>query len=604
MSITKLRETDSTRIRNEILEAGRVIVGSTDLSPNNKAFHDARYKLYEIAAANADDTLIRILYEDPDIRNATAQIFPVSCEAGVFEECAIAAKLLSESNLTFGKVYRSYYGEIYETLMLDELAWLSREGGVSIASQRVAYVGGGAMPIPAMLLAQRMGCRVTIIDPHEESCRLARELIARSGLDHLVDVTVSGGELADYSEYTMVWMANWIPHKGPIFQQIGNYTNIRYVIVRSAAKDSLSFIINDNLEAAPEGCDNLQVAHVTGKRACVSLTSTILSSTLRHVDLEEIQKPVTRRIVDSMTDLIGNTPMLRLDPAKTGLKNIELYAKLEHLNPFGSIKDRTAHGMISPHIKDISNKNMKVLEMSSGNAARGLQAIASMNGTQLETIAGRIRIPEMRAILQLQGASLVPLPADLDVHDAYAALKSVDNRASTESKEYFYTDQYRNPANDGTHYGTTGREILEDLGTVDYVVGSVGTAGSTVGISRYLKEANENLGIVGVISDNDDYIPGIRHVGEVFDVGPFDENYYDELVGINAQDAIDGVVALIRDYGVMAGPSSGAAYSAALKYLRKIDATLTEKKNAVFVVCDRVELYLSYIAERRPDLFK
>lgn len=603
MEALKLRDTDAARVREEILAAGRVIMSSTDRSPENRAFHDARYKLYELAAANADESLIRVLQADPEITGMTSAVFPLSCEAGIFEECAIAAKLLTEDNLTFGKIYRSYYGEVYESLMLDELAWLNGLGAIDMPSQRVAYIGGGAMPIPAMLLAQRMGCRVTIIDPHTESCRLAAGLIQRTGLSHLVDVQCLGGQEVDYGDYTLVWMANWIADKEPIFCRIQEYPQVRYVMARSAAQGSLSFIINHVVD--PRSCCGKDFAalHVTERRACVSLVSVILGNPAHKVE-EYVAPARSRRVVDNMTDLIGNTPMLRLDPAKTGLKNIELYAKLEHMNPFGSIKDRTAMGMLGPHIKGVAAKGMNILEMSSGNAARGLQAIASMHGATLETISGRIRIPEMRKVLQLQGAKLTPLPADLDPADAYAALKMVDGKASGGTDQYFYTDQYRNPANDGTHYGTTGKEILEDIGPVDYVVGSVGTAGSTVGISRQLREANPALEIVGVVSDHHDFIPGIRHKGEIFDVGPFDEKYYNELVDVNAMDAIDGVVSLVRDYGVMAGPSSGAAYAAALKHLRAVDATLSSPRKAVFVVCDRVELYLSYIAERRPDLFQ
>jgi cysteine synthase len=603
MEALKLRDTDAARVREEILSAGRVIITSRDRSPSNRAFHDARYKLYELAAANADDGLIRALQSDPEIKGITSAVFPVSCEAGIFEECEIAGKLLAEDNLTFGKIYRSYYGEIYESLMLDELAWLGRDGGVDMPSQRVAYIGGGAMPIPAMLLAQRMGCKVTIIDPHEESCRLAEGLVRRTGLSHLVDVRRGGGETADYSGFTLVWMANWIVGKEAIFCRIHEFPDVRYICARSAASGSLSFIINDEVDVLTCPHTDFEVRHVTARRACVSLVSVIFANPV-HASNDEHKAPArSRRVVDNMTDLIGGTPMLRLDPAKTGLKNIELYAKLEHMNPFGSIKDRTAMGMLGPHIKGVAEKGMQILEMSSGNAARGLQAIASMHGATLETISGRIRIPEMRQVLQLQGAKLTPLPADLDPADAYAALKMVDGKASHNGDRYFYTDQYRNPANDGTHYGTTGKEILEDIGPVDYIVGSVGTAGSTVGISRQLREANPELEIVGVVSDHHDFIPGIRHKGEIFDVGPFDEKYYKELVDVNAMDAIEGVVSLIRDYGVMAGPSSGAAYMAALKYLREADAKLSAPRKAVFVVCDRVELYLSYIAERRPDLF-
>jgi cysteine synthase B len=244
-----------------------------------------------------------------------------------------------------------------------------------------------------------------------------------------------------------------------------------------------------------------------------------------------------------------------------------------------------------------------VLELSSGNAARALQAIAGMHGTKLETVSGRIKVDEMRKILKLQGATVTPIDHLVDLNDAYAALDLVDAKAADQKDRYFYTDQYRNPANDGTHYAATGREIVRDIGPVDYMIGSVGTAGSTVGISRQLKQANDRLKTVGVVSEPDDFIPGIRHRGEIFDVGAFREDYYEALMGVSAQDAIAGLLELARAYGVMCGPSSGAAYMAALRYLKEQDGKATAPQKAVFVVCDRVELYLSYIEARRPDIF-
>lgn len=316
-----------------------------------------------------------------------------------------------------------------------------------------------------------------------------------------------------------------------------------------------------------------------------------------------VDRTLTRKVVDCMSELIGNTPMLRLDPKKTGLKNIELYAKLDHLNPFGSIKDRTAKGMLSPHLETIKQNGQSILELSSGNAARGLQAIASIHGIQLETVSNRIRVEEMRDMLSLQGAKISPMPEGVDSSDAYAALHAVDDIARDQSQAYFYTNQYRNPNNDGTHYATTGQEILDDLGHVDYFIGSIGTAGSSVGISSKLKEGNPELDITGVISEKDDYVPGIRHKDEIFNVGPYKENLYHRLVDIDVQEAIDGILGLVRDYGVMAGPSSGATYMAALKYLRSIDDLQTAPKTATFIVCDRVEMYFSWIKARRPEIF-
>lgn len=318
----------------------------------------------------------------------------------------------------------------------------------------------------------------------------------------------------------------------------------------------------------------------------------------------DVQNEPVRRIVGHMADLIGNTPLLRMDPVKTGLKNIELYAKLEHLNPFGSIKDRTAQGMIGPYLEDISKDGREILELSSGNAARGLQALASIAGIGMETVSSRIRVTEMRKALQLQGARITPIDHLVDPTDAYSALKIVDAKAKRENQQYFYTDQYRNPNNDGTHYETTGREIAEDMGSVDYFIGSVGTAGSTMGISKRLLETNCDLDITGVISEKDDFVPGIRHKDEIFDVGPFDEHRYNRLIDITAQESIDGILSLVRDYGVMAGPSSGATYVAAMRHLKQVDDTLLSPKKAVFVVCDRVEMYFSWIEERRPELFR
>lgn len=520
------------------------------------------------------------------------------------EEFARAVQLLEEESLTFGKVYRSHKGEAQEFLMLDELKWLSSEGGIDISGQHVAYMADDSVPVAAMLLAQHSGCSVTVIDPVPETASLAQEIIRRVGLSHLVKVLRQPADEVDYSAYTLIWASGNVRARKSAFNRVLEFTNVQYVIIRAELPQNQNFVVNEIVDEC-KACDcGFKIMHQAPQRLASNLVSVVMYHAPCHPTVEKSAiEPVRRRVVDSMVDLVGNTPMLRLDPEKTGLKNIELYAKLEHLNPFGSIKDRTAKAMLAPHIRDIAEQNREILELSSGNAARGLQAIAAIHGTRLETVSNRIRIPEMRKILELQGAKITPIDDKGGTLDALGALKTVDEKATRESDRYFYTDQYRNPANDGTHCATTGREIIEDVGPVDFMIGSVGTAGSTMGLARALRQANENIEVIGVVSDGVDYIPGIRFKGEIFNVGSFDEKSYRAIQDVSVDEAIDGVIDLMRLYGVMAGPSSGATYHAALKHLRAVDATLTAPKKAVFVVCDRVELYLSWLQSRRPELF-
>lgn len=619
---------DLDSLRDDILSAAHTMLEAVQGGAANDDFHEARYRLYDIATRDIKPETFMSLVNDPEIQAVAKRIFPVSCQAGVVEECTIARELLLNPNLTFGHIYRNYYGEIYKVLMEDEMSFLQAQPCIDMQKERVAYIGGGALPIPAILLAQHTGCHVTIVDPHPESCELARDLIKRISMDHLIDVAQEFGETYDYSNDTLIFIANWIVSKNEILGRLSEYTNLKYCIFRTAAEQSLSFIINDLIELSDVYDLGFGLEHRTKKRPDVSLESLILSLPGAHEEITDDEAQInarkqmpevgeddvtfcammheqnkrTTRVIDSMTDLIGNTPMLRLDPAKTGLKNIEVYAKLEHMNPFGSIKDRTAWAMLKPHIANIKDKGKSVLELSSGNAARGLQAVAAIHGVQLETVSNRIRVKEMMNALIMQGAKISPI-TEVDPSDAYSALHFVDDKATAEKEEYYYTDQYRNPANDGTHYSQTGREILEDIGAVDYFFGSVGTAGSSVGISRRLKEANADLDITGVISEKEDYIPGLRHKDEIFEIGPFDEKLYSRIEAVTTLEAIDGMIELSRDYGVMAGPSSGATYMAAIKHLREIDATLDQPVQAVFIVCDRMEMYFSWIAERRPDLF-
>ncbi len=311
-------------------------------------------------------------------------------------------------------------------------------------------------------------------------------------------------------------------------------------------------------------------------------------------------------IYHQITELIGNTPLLRIDPKIHGLVNIDLYAKLEYLNPFGSVKDRVAWGMLKDDLASLQSKQQTVLEMSSGNTAKALQVIASIYGIPFKTITNRIKVTEQKAILKILGAQIEELPGSSDCHDPYDPndpLVFIQKELKNNGNRYFFTSQYSNPKNIDSHYETTGAELLADLPRIDYLFGGLGTTGSTRGTAMRIQERDKDLQAIGICATKRDYIPGIRNQDEVLEVGLFDPKFYKEIVYTSSQEAVEGMLTLSKRLGVLGGPTSGACYEGALKHLRTIDADFKERKTAVFIVCDRLEWYVSYIRERRPELF-
>ena len=309
---------------------------------------------------------------------------------------------------------------------------------------------------------------------------------------------------------------------------------------------------------------------------------------------------------ENITTLIGNTPLLKIDPTIHGLKNIDLYAKLELFNPFGSIKDRVAWGLIKDDYHAIKEEGKVVIESSSGNTAKGLKILTSVLGIDFKIITNRIKVGEVKGVLQVIGTDIEELPGLSecpDPTDPNDPIMIINNRISDEPNKYFHTSQYTNEKNPKSHYDSTGKEIYDDLGNVDYMIGSLGTTGSTKGTCQYLEEKNPKLTKVGVVSTKGDTIPGIRNMDELYEVGIFKKDFYNDIVVVDSMDSIEGALELASKTGILSGPTGGATYRGALSYLKKIDATLTERKKAVFIICDRLEFYISYFQKRRPDLF-
>lgn len=312
-------------------------------------------------------------------------------------------------------------------------------------------------------------------------------------------------------------------------------------------------------------------------------------------------------LYNHITELIGNTPLLRIDPAVHQLPNVEIYAKLETYNPFGSLKDRVAWAMLKDDIGQIVEEQRTIIEFSSGNTGKALAVLASLYGINYETITNRIKVPEVHDLLRLTGASIEVLPGMSecpDPNDPNDPLSYLEQKVHADPTRYFHTDQYRNAKNYQTHYEHTGREIFADLGNVDYFFGALGTAGSTRGVSTFLRERCADLQTIGIVAEKGDFIPGLRNIDEMSEVGIFDKMLYEDILAVDAQDALTGMLALISRSGVLGGPSSGAVYHAMMRYLKQHSQAWTHTKKVVFIVCDRVEWYLSYIQKRRPELFE
>jgi len=310
---------------------------------------------------------------------------------------------------------------------------------------------------------------------------------------------------------------------------------------------------------------------------------------------------------ERITDLIGNTPLLKISPEIHGLKNIDLYAKLEMMNPFGSVKDRIAWAMIEDDIEQIKSKGQTIFENSSGNTAKALQAIAGTYGVGTKLVTALAKVEVVKEIVMLLGAEIEEIMGGsecFDPNDPNDPQYLIAKMVKEEPDKVFFPSQFTNPKNPDVHYRTTGKEIADDLGRVHYFFGGLGTSGSTLGVAKRLRdEGNTDLVAVGIFATKNDFLPGVRSLEQMWESGLFEKDNYTDFVHVDSGESVDAMMELVRKSGILCGPTSGASYLGALQYLRKVDAQLTERKTAVFIVCDRLEWYMDYIRQRRPQLF-
>ena len=239
-------------------------------------------------------------------------------------------------------------------------------------------------------------------------------------------------------------------------------------------------------------------------------------------------------IVEKITDLIGNTPLLKIPAEIHGLKNIDLYGKLEMMNPFGSVKDRIAWGMIKDDLDDIKAKGQTIFENSSGNTAKALQAIATMNGVSTKLITYLAKVDQVKDVVRMMGAEIEEVLGGsecFDPNDPNDPQFLIERAVKENPAAAYFPSQFTNEKNPEVHYETTGKEIADDLGSIDYFFGGLGTSGSTLGAARRIRDdVNPDLVTVGICAAKNDFIPGIRSLDQMWESGLFVKEHYQDFV--------------------------------------------------------------------------
>ncbi len=306
---------------------------------------------------------------------------------------------------------------------------------------------------------------------------------------------------------------------------------------------------------------------------------------------------------ESILDVIGNTPIVRLGRIARGLKP-RVYAKLEFMNPGGSVKDRIAAYLIADaEKKHLLKKGGTLIEPTSGNTGVGLAMLAAVRGYKvIFTMPDKVS-EEKRTLLRAYGAKIVVAPTDLTPNSP-AHYVNVARRLQRETPNSFMPNQYQNEGNPKAHYATTGPEIWRQTkGKVDAFVAGVGTGGTISGAGRYLKRKRKSLLVVGVEPEGSIY-GNLKHgttdplhpylvegVGEDFVPGTYDQSVVDEIIRVSDAESIATAHRLVLEEGILAGGSSGSAVAGALELARRMPSL----KLIVVIIPDSGRSYLSKV---------
>jgi len=308
---------------------------------------------------------------------------------------------------------------------------------------------------------------------------------------------------------------------------------------------------------------------------------------------------------DNVLTTVGNTPLVRLNSVTKGLK-ATVWAKVEYLNPGGSVKDRIALKMIEDAEQSGALKpGGTIVEGTSGNTGAGLAMVAALRGYKCIFVLPDKQSEEKRAALRAYGAKVVVTPTDVEPEDP-RSYYSVSTRLGTETPNAFFANQYHNPSNPEAHYEMTGPELWDQTeGEMDVFIGGLGTGGTITGVGKYLKEVAPQVQIVGVDPVGSLYYDYFRTgqltpafsylvegIGEDFLPTTMDFQYVDDVVRVNDLECMQMTRRLCREEGLFVGGSCGAAVAGALKWVKAHDR---EGMNVVVLLPDSGSRYLSKI---------
>jgi cysteine synthase len=308
-----------------------------------------------------------------------------------------------------------------------------------------------------------------------------------------------------------------------------------------------------------------------------------------------VEEHMTYQIVNSVTELVGNTPLVKLNHA-TGPNDGTVYVKLEYMNPGSSVKDRLALAMVEKAEEEgILKPGSTLIEPTSGNTGIGLAMIAAAKGYKSVIVMPDTMSLERRNLLRAYGAELILTPGAEGMKGAIA-------KAEELSKEngWFLPQQFENPVNAVMHYNTTGQEIVKafkeaDL-QVDALISGVGTGGTVSGVGKALKENFEGVEVIAVEPKDSPVLEGgkpgphkIQGIGAGFVPATLDTDIYDSVIGVENEAAFETSRKVAKEEGILGGISSGAAIWAAVETAKK----LGKGKNVVAILASNGERYLS-----------
>ncbi len=288
--------------------------------------------------------------------------------------------------------------------------------------------------------------------------------------------------------------------------------------------------------------------------------------------------------MNNLADFIGNTPLVKLQSIPTK-SSVTICGKLEGHNPGGSVKDRAAFGMISGALdRGDVRPGDKLVEATSGNTGIALAMIAKLKGLHMTLLMPDNSTKERIQTMRAYGATVILTPAAKTIEFSRAEAERM-----AKEEGYVMLNQFGNKDNPNMHYKSTGPEIWNDTeGRLTHFVSSMGTTGTIMGTSRYLKEQNSAIEIIGAQPTDGSRIPGIRRWSPEFLPKIYEPHRVDRIIDISQEEAHAMARRLATEEGIFSGMSSGGALAVALKVAEEIEEGLI-----VFIVCDRGDRYLS-----------